>query len=483
MMMRGLLAAVLGGLCGFGSAAMVDAETTRPNVLFIAVDDLRPLLGCYGDPIARTPNLDKLASSGVLFKRAYCQQAVCAPSRASIMTSRRPDSTKVWDLKTHFRAALPNAITLPQLFKENGYETRSIGKIYHGGLDDPRGWSAPPVEERPDFIGQRDVAETAATETTSGTATGFRPRPQQKERSWIISNENDEDLRDGQVATGAIKIMNEVKEQPFFLAVGFVRPHLPFIAPKKYYDLYPSEKIQLSDNPRPPVGVPKVAMHTYGELRSYKDIQSTGPLSEQKARELVRGYYASISYVDAQIGRVLAELERLGLTENTVVVLWGDHGYLLGDHSLWCKHANFELATRVPLIVRAPNQTKASVVTDELVELLDVYPTLSELAGLTPPVDLEGKSLAPLIRDGKPLNRKAAFSQYPREGKSVMGYTMRTDGYRYTEWRKESGEVVARELYDHAAGHGEQENIAAKPERAALVAELSEQLEAARNSR
>ena len=424
------------------------------NVLFIGVDDLRCQLGCFGDSYAKTPNIDKLAEEGLLFNRAYCQQAVCSPSRASFMTGLRPNTTKVWDLETHFRKALPDAITLPQYFKQQGYHTQSVGKIYHdpAWAQDAPSWSVP---------------ETFAVTETKGKyvlkihlpATG----------SWkTAATENvavaDEAYIDGQVSKAAIEILAEIKDKPFFLAVGFRRPHLPFSAPEKYWNLYERETLPLPKNPSKPAHVPELAMHNSTELRTYNDIPDSGPLSEEKIRELIHGYYASTSYVDVQIGKIINELDRLGLREETIIVLWSDHGYHLGERDLWCKTSNFELDTRVPLIIAYPDQVKKGVQTNALVELVDLYPTLADLAGLSVPQGLEGTSLKPLFSSPGLPWKEAAFSQFPRSSPKhhspIMGYSVRTNDFRYTEWQElNSGMVVATELYDHRYDSLETENV------------------------
>jgi len=294
--------------------------------------------------------------------------------------------------------------------------------------------------------------------------------------SWEDPDVPDEALPDGELASKAIAAMRAVRGKPFFLAVGFSKPHLPFVAPRKYYDLYPAEGIELAANPSPPQDVPAIAMHNSGELRQYADVPATGRIPDGKARELRRGYYASVSYVDAQIGRVLAELDRLGLTERTVVVLWGDHGFHLGEHGVWNKHSNFEVATRTPLIFSVPWQKTVNARTANLVELVDVYPTLCELAGVPLPEGLEGTSLVPLLDDPRRAVKRAAFSQYPRP--RAMGYTIRTEDHRYTEWVTEGGDVVAAELYDHQRDPQENVNLAWRAGSRALAGQLSAQLEA-----
>lgn len=468
------------------------------NVLFIAVDDLRPEGGTFGPSPVKTPHIDALARRGVAFTRAYAQQALCSPSRTSLLTGLRPDTTRIYDLQTHFRATVPDVVTLPEHFKRHGYHAQGFGKIYHEGLDDRASWSVPlwmptlPWNEaygKPETIAdvrrQRErlladgrplgplVAERdARTGTTLKLGGGG---PYVRGPSWEDPDVADEALPDGELATAAIGAMRQLRDRPFFLALGFAKPHLPFVAPKKYYDLYPADTIQVAPNPLAPRDAPAIAMHGWGELRQYPDIPRTGPLSDEQARALRRGYFAAISYVDAQIGRVLAEVDRLGLRDRTIVVLWGDHGYHLGEHGLWNKHSNFEGATRSPLIVSAPGR-KAGVRTAALAELVDVYPTLCDLAGLPLPPALEGASLAPVFADPTRSIKDAAFSQYPRP--KGMGYTMRTDRHRYTEWRSTAGDVLAAELYDHHTDAQENENLAGRPEHGAAVRELSARLKA-----
>lgn len=463
-----------------GRSVPLSAESNpsgRPNVLFIAVDDLRPQLGCYGLPEMHTPHLDKLAAGGTVFDRAYCQQAVCSPSRTSLLLGLRPDTTRVFDLKTHFRDTIPTAVTLPQQFKAHGYRTRSLGKIYHIGYDDPASWSDPSWWLRTSgYYANPTTKADIDRERDQVQAEGRDPEGK-RGPSWESFDAPDEQYPDGQVATRAIESLRELKDQPFFLAVGFSKPHLPFVAPKKYYDLYPEESIRPATNPFPPKDVPSLAMMTFGELRQYSDIPAEGDLSEAKSLELIRAYYASTSFIDAQIGRILDELDRLGLRENTVVVVWGDHGWQLGDHGLWCKHTNFEVATRSPLIVRAPKQSAPGAKSPALVEFVDIYPTLCELCGVPLVPELEGHSFAPLLDDPDRKWKSAAFSQYPR-GKETMGYSMRTDRYRYTEWQDTDRNPVARELYDHDNDPQENVNLAGAGDMQELVANLSKQLEA-----
>ncbi len=441
----------------------------QPNILFIAVDDLRPQLGCYGNETVQSPHIDKLAKSGVLFKRAYCQQAVCSPSRTSLMTGRRPNTTKVWDLKTHFRTTIPDVVTLPQYFKNNGYHTQSIGKIYHdpASAQDAISWSVPEIlavtKREGKYVLPSNLQHKSAKAASS-------------ERADVPDNA----YVDGQVADSALEVLRKIKDKPFFLAVGFRRPHLPFSAPKKYWDIYDHKNIVLPVHRSLPPDIPPYAAHKNEELRGYSDI---GPnvITDDKTRELLRGYYAAISYTDAQVGKVLDELDRLNLTKNTIIVLWSDHGFHLGEKGLWAKATNYELDTRVPLIIAAPGK-KSDVISNGLVELVDLYPTLADLAGLRIPDGLEGTSLAPLLtRPGQPW-KNAVFSQFPRPWiykgtPDLMGYAMRTDRYRYVEWRNfKTAEVKAVELYDDQVDPAEVNNIASLPANITLVKELKQKL-------
>ncbi len=424
----------------------------KPNVLFIAVDDLRCGLGCYGDNFAITPNIDALGASGMVFNRAYCQQAVCNPSRASLMTGLRPNTTKVWDLSTHFRKALPDVTTLPQHFKNHGYHTQSVGKIYHdpAWAQDSLSWSAP---------------ETMAVTTNPGKY--VLPHNRKTTGSWKAAASEqapveDDAYIDGQVSRAAVDILKEIKDKPFFLAVGFRRPHLPFSAPEKYWNLYDRASVPMPENANPPDGAPSIALHPSVELRGYTDIPDEGPISDDKIRELRHGYYAATSYTDAQIGKVLNTLDSLGLRENTIIVLWSDHGFHLGEHGLWAKTTNFELDTRVPLIISYPGQKHKGKTTDAIVELVDLYPTLADLAHLPVPESLEGTSVKPVLEDPSARWEEAAFSQFPRKSKDghLMGYSVRTNDLRYTEWvNVQSGDVEAEELYDYRNGLLETTNV------------------------
>lgn len=429
------------------------------NVLFIAVDDLRPNLGCYGDPVAKSPNIDRLAAQGTVFSQAYCQQALCNPSRSSVLTGQRPETLDIFDLRTNIRDRKPEIVTLPQYFKQEGYYTESIGKIFHVGHsnhDDPASWTVSSRHSLDDDF----------------EAKGKVP--------WAAPDVADTDLKDGLIAEAAVKTLQEIKDKPFFLAVGFLKPHLPFIAPKKYWDLYERDQFSLAANPSPPKGAPKVALHSFEEFRKYKGIPKEGPLPAEQAREAIHGYYAAMSFTDACIGRVLDGLDRLGLREKTIVVLWGDHGYFLGEHGMWTKHANYEEAVRAPLIVSAPGQ-KPGQKSPALVEFVDMYPTLAELAGLPAPSGVEGASLVPLLKNPQTPWKEAVFHVFPRKvegyGKRALGRAIRTKDYRLVEWAIPETDFLQYELYDLARDPAENVNLANDPASAATVAELKKRLD------
>lgn len=487
----GLLLA--GGL--FACEATFDkVPEIKTNVLFIVVDDLRPALGCYGDRRAITPNIDRLAREGILFSRAYCQQAICSPSRTSLMLGLRPDSTGVHDLDTHFRTILPDVVTLPQRFKEYGYQTQSIGKVYHSPTyDDPLSWtrwssyprsSTDDPETDQEVIQAPDAPQASeAPEESPASLTSLEFQTSQESyesqlqlvleafrglrdpqaivhgaesipkrvfgASWEALEVDDSQLADGKIADEAITVLRRLKGQPFFLAVGFMKPHLPFVAPKKYFDLHRDTPFEVAQNAFRPKGAPDFAGTPWRELRKYTDIPKQGGLSETKQLELIKAYYAAVTFVDAQIGRILDALEAEGLRENTAIVLWGDHGWHLGDHAQWAKSTNWEKALHSPLIFSSPGMKQRGIRSDALVEFVDVYPTLVELCGLPLPEGLEGVSLEPLFENPLRTWKKGAFSQYPREGTGLEGYSVRTERYRLTEWRDEAGETKATELYDY----------------------------------
>lgn len=439
----------------------------RYNVLFIVVDDLRPELGCYGAELIVSPNIDKLAAQGLRFNRAYCQQALCSPSRTSVLTGLRPDATKVYDLVTHFRTTVPDVVTLPQHFKNHGYQSIALGKIFHQdfgfdpvGLEDAPSWSEavwnPEVKSGRGYALDENVAVAQAH---NGRGPAFE-----------CADLPDNAYQDGIIADSAVRKLRQLKDKPFFLAVGFHKPHLPFTAPKKYWDLYRESAIQLPDTAAP-LHAPRMALQDFGELRAYQGILKKGKFPDSLARRLVHGYYASVSYVDAQVGRVMDELHRLKLDQNTVVVLWGDHGWKLNDYGNWCKHSNMEVDAHSPLIIYSPRMKAGGQSSDALVELLDIFPTICEEAALPQPGHVQGRSLSSLLNNPAQAFKEVAFSQYPRG--SLMGYSLRTTQFRYTTWRKSDDSEVAAELYDHKIDPGEKINVAGETAYAGVVKELN----------
>lgn len=483
----GIAALLVLGISATAASHRVEAQAPRRlNVLMIAVDDLKPTLGCYGDSLAITPSIDRLAARGMVFNRAYCQQAVCSPSRNSLLTGRRPDTIKIYDLATHFRTTLPDVVTLPQHFKQNGYHSEGMGKIYHvghGNYDDVHSWSIPswPASRRGPLPKKAAPGECAAQPQPQRKRQMRRPTREERGPAYAAPDVPDNGLFDGKLAEHAVERLRVLKGQdrPFFMAVGFLKPHLPFIAPKKHWDRYDPAKIRLSPTRELPAEAPRFAGNGSGELRTYDGTPLQGPVPAEMARTLIHGYYACVSYMDAQVGKILDEVDRLGLRENTVVALWGDHGWHLGDHGLWCKHTNFEQATRAPLIVSAPGMRAAGKRTNALVEFVDLYPSLCELAGVAVAEGLEGASFKPLLEHPERPWKSAAFSQYPRgipmQG-AGMGHSIRTDRYRLTEWTVPGKGFTAVELYDYRSDPEETVNLAGRPEHAALVAELKQKL-------
>ena len=516
--------------------AAASLAAKKPNILFIAIDDMRPEMGCYGSPIAITPNIDKLATKGLLFNRAYCQQAICSPSRASIMTGTRPDTNGVIENYTYFRDANPDIATLPQHLRSHGYETVNMGKIYHGKFNDKeKSWSRGPahklVKTKPIPGGygleenrniQRDNRKRLLEKygpTKIGGLTASGP-------AYEAADVPDHSFVDGHLARLAVATMKQHFEnkpnQPLFVGLGFSKPHLHFIAPKKYWDLYDREKISDAKHSNPPEGGAATGLHASFELRVRHGIPKTGDIGPELSRTLMHAYLACASYVDAQIGLVLDELDKSGERDNTIIILWGDHGWHLGDMGVWGKATNYEIATRVPFIVQAPGQDKAvGKKSEALVELLDMYPTLCDLAGVPAPKHLEGKSLMPILDNPKASVKDFALSQYPnpalrewaanplapamREtffgpliteveariikqmgGKwdrdlfenHLMGYSLRTDRYRYIEWRDyrdKKSKPIFVELYDHKSDPDETKNVARENSR--VVDRLSKKLQ------
>jgi uncharacterized sulfatase len=461
MLRTGLLIATAAALCA--SQAWAADPAKKLNVLFVAVDDMNADLGCYGHPDVKSPNIDRLAKMGVRFDRAYCQFPLCSPSRVSLMTGRRPDTTKIFDLKTDFRkSTMPDVVTLPQVFMNAGYFSARVGKIYHygnpgdigtSGLDDPKSWQhVVNPAGRDKTVLERDVMN-------------YTPRRGLGSAMAFLSDAKgrDEEHTDGKVATEGIKLLQEHKDKPFFLAVGFYKPHTPYIAPKKYFDLYPMAGMKL----------PEIAAD-YRKTVPGPALGSTMPwpyfgVTPDQARECKQAYYAAISFVDSQIGRVLDAMDRNKLWDNTIVVFWSDHGYHLGEHGLWMKMSLFEESCRVPLVIIAPGMKGNGKVCPRSVEFVDLYPTLADLAGLTPPPGDEGTSLKPLLEDPSAAWDRPAYTQVWRAGNRFPGHSVRTARWRYTEW--ENG-TRGNQLYDHDADPHELKNLAGDPQYAKVVEEM-----------
>ena len=507
------------------SSLLFAQESKKPNILFIAVDDLKPILGCYGDPLVKTPNIDRLASRATIFMSNYVQQAVCGPTRASLMTGKRPDYTQVWDLKTRMRDINPAILSLPQYLKENGYSTQGIGKVYDQrcvdkDFDKPS-WSVPyykvnnkyygvygePAEGRyqlPEtkIVAEKYIKEALASGKTKEEANDY---VQTKIKPSVESADvPDYAYTDGANTLQAIDILKQLKNssQPFFLAVGLSKPHLPFVAPKKYWDLYNREEMPLAPFQEKTKNAVPVAYHNVGELRGYTDIPPLVSFTDQKdygislptdkQKELIHGYYAATSYMDANVGRLLRALDSLGLDKNTIVVLWGDHGWHLGDHNLWCKHTNFEQATLAPLIIAAPGIAASK--TKSLTEHIDIFPTLCELAGVEIPKVLDGKSLVSVMKNPSLTVKEYAVSQYPRSSATAenerlgyadpnaMGYSIRTKQYRYTIWMGNGFRsnmpfdkklIIGTELYDYKNDPLEKVNVVNEKKYSAIAADMN----------
>ena len=452
-------------LCG---VARVQAQAARPNVLFIAVDDLKPLLGCYGDKSVKSPNIDRLAKRGVRFDRAFANQAVCSPSRNAMMTSLRPQSIGIYDLGTNFRTAVPDAVTLPQSFMKVGYRAESIGKIMHrghGNDEDAASWSVPHTSPGGNYVLPQNTVEQQkrVREARARGASQNEIIKLSKGAATEIADVPDNAYGDGKVADEAIKRLQAAKGRkgtPFFLAVGFYKPHLPFSAPKKYWDLYDPKQFSLAEIQTPPEGAPDFAPQFGGELRQYQGVPDNGRLPDEMQRHLIHGYHAAVSFMDAQLGRVLDELDVSGFADNTIIVLWGDHGWHLGDHGQWCKHTNYEQAARIPLIVSAPGMQR-DVSTMALTETVDIYPTLCELANVPMPKEGEGVSFAKTLKDPKFAARDSIIHVYPR--RDMIGRAIRNARYRMVEWKKPGApqDTAIYELYDYQTDPLETKNLAA----------------------
>lgn len=502
-------------------------QEKKPNILFIAVDDLKPILGCFGDKLVKTPNIDRLAKMGTAFQSNYVQQAVCGPTRASLMTGKRPDYTKVWDLKTQMRDMNPDIVTLPQYLITQGYQTIGIGKIFHPSdafkKIDPVSWSLPYMfskdEDFANGLGKPANEQYQLASTKEYFATHEKVKKGDEPKKKKGQDDNDEgsgsrkgpsteciDVPDGAYEDGANALLAKAKldelvasKKPFFFAVGYHKPHLPFVAPKKYWDMYDRNKMPLAEFQEHAKDGPLVAYTSAGELRNYTDIPpfvtmeaelNRIGLKPEKQKELIHGYYAAVSYLDHNVGVLLDELEKLGQLNNTIIVLWGDHGWHLGDHDLWCKHTNFENATRAPLIIAAPGLKGGS--SKSLTEHIDIFPTVCDLAGVPVPTYLDGMSLVPIMKDKKAKVQEYSISQYPRgvkkeemerlgyESKKLMGYSLRTDKYRFTIWMNDftskapfdAKKVYAKEMYDYVKDPLEKVNVADSKEYASVYKDM-----------
>lgn len=474
---------------GFLSESSKAAD--RPNVLMILVDDLKPAMGCYGDKIAITPHMDRLASQGMRFDLAYCNQAVCAPSRFTLMLGAHSTSTGLYGLGSQLREILPNAITLPQYFARHGYRTESLGKVFHighGNHGDPASFMVPHFHDKvieyldPDSTngGMLTREEAYFTNQKLGQIRSL-PRGAAFEAPEVA----DIDYADGRVAAETVNRLKAAKQRrgtegtPFFIVAGFARPHLPFSAPKKYWDLYRRQDLPMPTHEDLPIDAPGVAGKRGGEISNYKPVPADAneAFGDQLKQDLIHGYYASMSYVDAQIGKVLSELDRLGLTENTIVVLWGDHGFHLGDLGIWTKHTNYEQANRIPILFSAPGRIASGASTRQLAESVDVFPTLVELAGLPDaevPQSLDGVSLVPVLENPEVRVRNHAYHAYP---KRKLGRAIRTERYRLVQWLGEDApaDQAEYELYDYGKDPNETRNLAAQE--VDVVVELAKILE------
>jgi len=454
------------------------AQAERPNVLLILVDDLKPALGCYGDTAAKTPNIDRLAARGMRFDLAYCNQAVCAPSRFTLMLGSHSTSTGLYGLGSSLRKLMPEAMTMPQHFaKHGGYRTESVGKVFHvghGNEGDPASFSVPPLKDK--VIEYLDPESTEGGQLTREEALFTNQKLDlikslPRGAAFESPDVKDDDYADGRVAAETMKRLQAAQIRcqqdgtPFFIAAGFVRPHLPFSAPKKYWDMHDPQKLPMPTFEEHPSGSPKVAHKRGGEIAAYKPVpEGDATFSPELKRKLIHGYYASTSFVDAQIGKVIDELDRLRLAENTIIVLWGDHGFHLGDHGIWTKHTNYEQANHIPLLISAPGITKPNSSTRQLTESVDLLPTLAELAqlpALAGPQPMDGLSLVPVLKDPQARVRDHAFHCFPKQ---TLGRAIRTERYRLVEWKKPNAapETAEFELYDYELDPQETKSLASE---------------------
>tara|TARA_Y100000385_G_scaffold287563_1_gene352080 strand:+ start:891 stop:3482 length:2592 start_codon:yes stop_codon:yes gene_type:complete len=453
------------------SQSVLSFANDKPNILFIAIDDLRPELGCYGTDHIISPNIDNLAKEGIVFDRAYCQMAICMGSRKSLMSGYRPTFDNQMYDRGPLKDNVPDALTLNQHFQDNGYETVNIGKIYHDS-DDDKGWTRNFRDIKGPWGSKGYTKAESQKIDAEAKLHGGKGPP------FEVVNADDNGCQAGAFAQKAIEELSSIKDKPLFLALGFRKPHLPFVAPKKYWDFYDRTDIELTNYRKPPKGKPDENFTRFGELRNYYGMPETGEVPEDVAKTLTHGYYACVSYVDAQLGKVLEAVEDLDLSENTIVILWSDHGWKLGDYGWWCKHTSNEIDTRVPFIVKAPNAKGNGKRSAALVELVDLYPSLCELAGIPTPGHLEGFSLVPLLAQPHLKWKKAAFSIWSSPTPKYIGHSLRNNRYRYTEYRKvQTNDIISRELYDHGSGSSlVDENLATNLEHKQLIDQFSKQL-------
>jgi arylsulfatase A-like enzyme len=437
-------------------------ENKKPNVLFIIVDDLRPELGCYGNENIISPNIDALAKDGYKFTHTYCQVPVCGASRASFLSGVRPNKTRFVDFDAWAEKDAPTAETLPMHFKKNGYITISNGKVFHHITDSEDSWSEKPWAPNTPWRNYLTKKNTAIADKNK------QEIHKAVAESYESADVDDYAYIDGKVVQKTIKDLKRLKKigKPFFLAMGLRKPHLPFNHPKKYWNLYEGKNIPPADNPFIPKNAPSASIHNSPELRVYTDIPKRGKISDKKAKELKHAYYACVSYADKLIGDVIGELKKIGLYDNTVIVLIGDHGYQLGEHTMWTKHTNYEISLNAPMIVRVPGMKKNIEITG-LTEFVDIYPTLCQLAGINIPNTADGKSFLPLLSGKKNKITDATFSRF-KNGESI-----RTERYLYTEYRDKKNQLYAKMLYDHKTDPEENTNVADLPENKDIVKRLS----------
>ena len=486
----GIIAVVMLHWVAIDSWAQEIVSPQVPNVLLIIVDDLRPQLGAYGFDAMHTPNIDRLATEGLLFRRAYAQWPVCGPSRASLLSGLRPDSTGIYSNGRRLASSDAESVSLPAYFRRNGYRTLSVGKVYHARNDDLGAWSELPWNASPNDDNWQGYASPESRELRLGLweeALAGDPNAQFHQfNAGAVERADlpDSDYRDGKIAARAVEVLRENVGAPFFLAVGFVKPHLPFAAPGRFWNLYDRADLQPMANSARPEGTTEIP-YIYSELESYQGIPSDDELTEDQVLELIHGYFAAVSFIDAQVGKLLDEMERLDIRNNTIVALVGDHGFHLGEQGIWAKHSLFELSSHTPLIVSVPGQDTAGRATNALVELIDIYPSLVELAGLDPSPRFDGESFVPLIGDPDRPWKNTALSQYRHfmePYRQIMGYSIRTDRHRFTLWRDTSrqGAAFARELYDLSGESAESVNLADDPAYQTLVQELTNRIDALR---